>query len=102
MIVAAKTTPSNRVTRVLHGLKGKLSNSGKQWQKEQQIFESFVLQNRLPNHRKKGKIKYFLLPKWTSLRGAPKAKTPEEHCFAHSFNEVLSSLYTDGNNTINF
>jgi hypothetical protein len=91
----SKNSP-NKVTQVQHGLKTRPSNFSHHYDFVRCIFRTFVIKNRMSNHRKKGKKRYFLLSQWTSM-SHKSSNTPQEHCLSYTFNTVLKELHTQGN-----
>ena len=92
-----RTTSSlNNTVQIQHALKNKESNfKSNLWRPIVQIFKTFVQQNRLPVH-KRGKVKYLLLPHWTSIVKKKKSNTLSECSLDTTFNQMLQNLKQQG------
>ena len=93
---SANNSP-NKVTQLQHGNKNKPSNFSLKYDFVCCIFQTFITKNRMPNHRKNGKKRYFLLPQWITMSHR-NSNIPPEQSLSFTFNTLLTSLYDEGTN----
>lgn len=79
----------------VHGLKGSESNNSKK--AEHWLFvNKFIPENRVPNGKTTGIVKYSMLPHFQTVKYNPKNSTPKEKSIAYHFNILLQEVKNQG------
>ena len=79
-----------------HGLIGRKSNNGVQFEQYKKLFSIFVQRNRNPTERQKG-YKYFLDPVFVRLKNSYNTPFADKHeSLTYAFQEVMLTLHEKG------